>query len=394
MTIRFGAGPTVSWKNAATPAGIHCPLLPSRRAAFSPSIFYMGDDIMMRAARLIRRGALVLLLVISSTIPTLARAKTDVVILKNGDHLTCEIKNLTRGELTVKTDSAGTLEIKWGDVEGITSKYLFTIQDIQGRIYVGSLQPSADKQHTDVVGPQAASNLDNMSIVLIQELGRNRWMRFSGSADLSYAFTKASDITQFNFSGDLTYRTEKYAAQTSYSSTFGTSSGETDADRKLLNIAGTREFPGKWLAYAQVGLEHNLELELDRRYTVLAGPGYRIKQSNRAMVTAIAAASFSRESYYGQDLSKNIEGFYMIDAQFFKLYSPKFDIINQFAYLPNYSNWGRRRLEYNSKIRIEVLKDFYVTLTFYDSYDSKPPSKTAAKNDYGFTTGLSWTFRR
>jgi hypothetical protein len=49
--------------------------------------------------------------------------------------------------------------------------------------------------------------------------------------------------------------------------------------------------------------------------------------------------------------------------------------------------------------RINNLRKFFdpvvkVGLTFYDSYDSRPPSETATKNDYGFTTGLSWSFRR
>ena len=348
----------------------------------------------MRTARLTPRWVLALLTVISVILPASAREKTDVVILKNGDRITCEIKNLARGILTVKTDSMSTVEIKWQDIGKITSNYLFTVQDDQGRIYVGGLQPAAEKQRVDITGSRAASNLDQMSIVQIQELGASRWTRFSGSAELGYTFTKASELTQFNFSGDVTYRTERYSGQLSYSSTLGKSEGETDADRKLLTVAGTRQFSGRWLAYAQVGYEHNLELQLDRRFSLLAGPGYRITRSNRSQVTVVAAASFSRENYSGEDVTRNIEGFFAIDTQFFKLYSPKFDIVNQFAFLPNFSTRGRRRLQYSSRLRLELIKDFFVTLTFYDSYDSKPPSETATKNDYGFTTGLSWSFRR
>ena len=348
----------------------------------------------MHTARLTPRWVLALLMVISVILPASAREKTDVVILKNGDRITCEIKNLARGMLTVKTDSMSTVEIKWQDVEKITSNYLFTVQDDQGRIYVGSLQPGAEKQRVDVTDSRAASNLDHMSIVEIQELGSSRWRRFSGSADLSYSFSKSSDITQFNFSGDVMYRTERYSGQLSYSSTLGKSEGETDADRKLLTLAGSRQISRKWIAYSQVGYEHNFELQLDRRFSFLAGPGYRIAHSNRSQVTVIAAASYSRENYSGEDVTKNFEGFFAIDTQFFKLYTPKFDIVNQFAYLPNFSTKGRRRLQYSSKLRLELIKDFYVSLTFYDSYDSKPPSETASKNDYGFTTGISWSFRR
>jgi hypothetical protein len=335
-----------------------------------------------------------LLMLISAILPASAREKTDVVFLKNGDRITCEIKSLERGMLTVKTDSMSTVQIKWPDVESIRSRFLFTVEDTQGQLFVGSLQPAADERHVNIEGPQPASNLEQLSVVKIEEIESSRWKRFSGSADLGYSFTKASSLAQFNFSGDLTYRTERYEAQLIYSSTVGKSNGEKDADRDALTLGGVRNLSGKWIAYSQVGYEHNLELQLDRRVSFAAGPGYRISQSNRSLVTVIGAAAFTRESYYGQDVTGNAEGFFGVDAQFFKLYSPKFDITNQFVYLPNFTTWGRRRIQYNSKLRIEVLKDFFVTLTFYDSYDSRPPSETAAKNDYGFTTGLSWSFRR
>jgi hypothetical protein len=317
-----------------------------------------------------------------------------VVTLKNGDRITCEIRKLARGMLTVKTDPMSTVDIKWQDVAGIESSYFFTVEDTQGNVYVGALRTVPEGWRIRIVGPYGITELDHMSIVQILGLEGRRWQRFSGSADLSYAFTKASDITQLSFSGDVMYRTVKYTGQLNYSSTFGRSRGETDADRKLLTVTGTRQLPGKWIAYSQAGFEHNLELELDRRYSFLGGPGYRFAQSNRSLITAVAAGSFSRESYYGENTKNNFEGFFAIDTQFFKLYSPKFDIVNQLAFLPSFSTSGRRRLEYKAKFRLELFRDFFVTLTFYDSYDSKPPPETATKNDYGITTGLSWSFRR
>ena len=41
--------------------------------------------------------------------PGFARPKTDVVVLDNGDRITCEIKKLQRGKLTISTDASGTI---------------------------------------------------------------------------------------------------------------------------------------------------------------------------------------------------------------------------------------------------------------------------------------------
>jgi len=93
-------------------------------------------------------------------------------------------------------------------------------------------------------------------------------------------------------------------------------------------------------------------------------------------------------------LVHNAEGVFLVNAQFFKLYSPKFDISTQYRLLPNLTTRGRVRSELNTIFRFELLKDFFLNFTFYDSFDSKPPSANAVRNDYGFTTGISWTFRR
>jgi hypothetical protein len=355
--------------------------------------FSMGDDT-MHTPRMFPSWFFVLLPAISFILPAAAREKTDVVILKNGDHITCEIKNLARGMLTVSTDSMGTVEIKWPDVERITSKFHFTVKDTHGDLYVGNLQVATDERHLNIAGTRPASNLEHLSVVQIQQLEGSLWRRFSGAVDLSSSFGKASNRKQFDFSGDVAYLTEQYSGQLTYSSTFGTSNGETDADRNVLTLRGVRYLSRKWGVYSQASFERNLELQLDRRIMFLAGPGYKIRQTNRSLITAVGAAAVTRESYYGQDVVKNAEGYFGINAQFFKLYSPKFDITNQFVYLPNFTTWGRRRLQFNTNLRLEVLKDFFVTFTFYDDYDSRPPSETAAKNDYGFTTGLSWSFRK
>ena len=50
------------------------------------------------------------------SIPALARDKTDVVILKNGDRVTGEIKSLDRGKMSLSTDHMGTIQIEWEEV--------------------------------------------------------------------------------------------------------------------------------------------------------------------------------------------------------------------------------------------------------------------------------------
>ena len=58
------------------------------------------------------KAILVLFLILVVPMITFA-AKTDTLTMNNDDRVTCEIKSLSFGRLTVKTSDMGTLSVKW-----------------------------------------------------------------------------------------------------------------------------------------------------------------------------------------------------------------------------------------------------------------------------------------
>src|SRR5512134_2914925 len=68
-----------------------------------------------------------------------ARAKTDLVFLANGDRLTGEIKELSRGILRLSTDAISTVSIEWADVDSVNSVYQFRIEDSEARKLFGAI---------------------------------------------------------------------------------------------------------------------------------------------------------------------------------------------------------------------------------------------------------------
>src|SRR5580692_926242 len=83
-------------------------------------------------------------LILSSTLllaaPLLARNKTDVMVMKNGDRMTCEIKGLDAGILYVSFDYIdGTALVDWSKVDRLESTQLFLVKTQDGSMYTGSL---------------------------------------------------------------------------------------------------------------------------------------------------------------------------------------------------------------------------------------------------------------
>src|SRR4026209_2563195 len=86
-----------------------------------------------------RLGGLVLILfwVVSVN----AARDDDVVILKNGDRMTGEIKSLQRGELLFKAGyMAESVRLDWTKVQWLQSKSQFLIYLTNGQRYTGALQ--------------------------------------------------------------------------------------------------------------------------------------------------------------------------------------------------------------------------------------------------------------
>ena len=71
-------------------------------------------------------SAILALLTILAATAAAQAAKTDVVVLVNGNAVTGEIKSLDFGALRYSTDSMGTVNVDWEDIVAITSN-----QDLQ-----------------------------------------------------------------------------------------------------------------------------------------------------------------------------------------------------------------------------------------------------------------------
>jgi hypothetical protein len=70
------------------------------------------------------------------SLPLFARENTDVIIMKNGDHLTGQIKGLDAGVLYVGLPYViQTLSVDWSQVVHLKSKQLFLVKTQDGSVY-------------------------------------------------------------------------------------------------------------------------------------------------------------------------------------------------------------------------------------------------------------------
>jgi hypothetical protein len=72
--------------------------------------------------------------------PLFAGENTDVIVMKNGDRFTCEIKGLSDGVLSVSLRYVdGTISVQWSQVAQLQSKRLFLVKTESGVVYTGTI---------------------------------------------------------------------------------------------------------------------------------------------------------------------------------------------------------------------------------------------------------------
>ena len=132
--------------------------------------------------------ALVLLAALRALCPAVAWSapKVDVLILRNGDRVTGELKKLDLGTLTFKTDDMGTLNVKWEKVTGLVAPELFEVETSSGRRHFGSLAPAAPGRLM-VSRNQEQIDLDMTSVVRMWPIRQSFFRRIDGNLNIGLA---------------------------------------------------------------------------------------------------------------------------------------------------------------------------------------------------------------
>ena len=88
----------------------------------------------------------------------------------------------------------------------------------------------------------------------------------------------------------------------------------------------------------------------------------------------------------------NVDALVSFATSFSRYDSPKANISFGVLLFPELNHWGRVRSNANARFKYELLKDFTVATTLYNTYDNEPPVTDASHNDIGVTFSIGWTF--
>jgi hypothetical protein len=327
-----------------------------------------------------------------------ARPKIDKVTLDNGDRVTCEIKELSRGILSIKTNyTKGAISVEWEHVHEISSSQLFEVELEDGSKYYGAFAAASEAAKMIVMSGIETNALDLYDVIRISPLDKNFWERIDGSLDLGATAKKANHERSYNLAASAKYRARKYRVTSSLNSFLSDRSDTRPTRRSDFNVSYSRKLRERWFWATATRFERNEELDLDLRTTISGTGGRFIVQTNRTLLSWAAGLAGNREWYIGADQpNNNLEAVLSLDYQRFVFGTRETDITIAFNVLPNISTWGRVRSNLDAKIRHELFTDFYFSVGLLADYDSDPPTGSEEispeQTDWNFTTSVGYSF--
>ena len=131
---------------------------------------------------MLRRLATIVFLVLFLQLTATAKSVEDVVVLKNGDRMTGEIKGLQRGELRIKSDyMAEAVRLDWSKVQSLESKSTFMIWLVDGKLVTNVMRlfpTSSDQAANFVIGnSQENIRVHHLDVIRITPADRGFWLR-------------------------------------------------------------------------------------------------------------------------------------------------------------------------------------------------------------------------
>jgi hypothetical protein len=317
--------------------------------------------------------------------------KTDIVVLKNGDRITGEIKRLQARLLEFSTDAMGTILIEWRYIQQVISDKNQSVETTDGRRYLGKLTSLEGGEEIGVDTDHTLVKLASDDVFSVWPVDASFWDRTDFDISIGFDYAKSTDITSLSLSADWEHRRYDRLTQSSLRSNLTQQPGTDDQQRT--QISWTQQYiqPNRRFRSWITSGESNESLDLD--YRVLGGGAYGkylMRRTNQWFSVAGGLAA-TYEKYFGSPADTSLEGILNAEYNLFRYADPERSLKTRLTLFPSLTEWGRIRSDFRTTFKLEIIADLYWSAELYYQSDSEPPPQALDSTDYGISTSFGWS---
>lgn len=323
--------------------------------------------------------------------------RKDVIVMTNGDRFTGQVKRLQNGLLYVEMPYvSGNIGLDWNQVDSVQSTATFQIVLNDGHRLRGTIEKiSGEKaKNEDFLIREATEEVQvpSASVANIDPNKSTFWQQLQGSIDLGYSFTSGNSQSTLNADTNAIYKTTGWEAATSFDTTYGGQSGANSTNREEVQAAVSKFLNRNSFVTGLSDFLHSSQQDLTLRTTLGGGYGRYLRRTTNTNLSWLGGVAYIHENFdtsIAKPSDQSMEAVVGLQYSYIRFDLGEFD--SQLRVYPGLTDSGRVRLTTNNSLMIKLRNNFHLDFTFWDNFDSRPPS-TARKNALGISTGVGWSF--
>jgi putative salt-induced outer membrane protein YdiY len=324
------------------------------------------------------------------------------ITLKNGDHLTGTIVNLSDKKLTLKTDYAGEITIDWDAVAQFTSDQPMVVTKTDNQTLLG---PVATRDSSVIVNTdKGAQTIPQSDVFVIRSQADQAAYEHSlhpgfledwtGGGNFGFALARGnSDTTNvaLGFNADRKTTTDEWNLFIASLYTTSTAAGITTTTANTLGgaIRYNHNLTKGLFAWGLFsGMYDDLQ-DLNERLSPNGGLGYHVINSKVTTLDLFGGIGYTYENYSNGVVNNYINA--TVGEEFTHSFTANTAVNEKLYFFPYLNNAGNYRGTFDFGLASKFYRAFTWNLNFGDIYNSKP-IVGKKNNDLVLTTGLGITF--
>lgn len=326
----------------------------------------------------------------------------DEVSLKNGDRLTGTIGKSDGKTLTLHTDYAGDLSIKWDAVQGVESKQALHLQLQDGKTVAGPVTTTDGKLEVstssgNVQAPIAdvkALRSDSEEAAYQKSLHPGIFQEWKSGLNLGFALTRGNSETKNLSIGFLATRQTLHDKLGAYSNiVYATNDAPGAVPSTTANTAGggfryDHDIRKRLFAFVAADFFSDALQGLNIRAVEGGGLGFHAIKNDGTTLDFLGGLNYTHESYTA--FSRNFAALTIGEDLTHKI-GKSTSITQDLSFFPDLNNTGEYRATFDFGTVTKLTHRLGWQNSFSDIYVTNPPAGKR-QNDLVLTTGLNISF--
>lgn len=333
----------------------------------------------------------------------------DRIVMTNGDRLTGKILKKEGDSITIQTEAAGVVKIKWSAVAEVFTDEPLSVTTADGNVVEAKINAEDGKLYlkkteNETVALEkeqlktARTPEEQKTFEVEQKRLKERKLTdfWGGTFDAGFSMTAGNSDTR-TFSGAFRAVREtpenKFTAYANALHVRNSTSGRHRITAATV-WSGARfdlNINKKWFAFSSGDFEYNKPQKLNLRAVLGGGAGLHAVKNDRVTLDFTGGITNNYENFSNGVRRNSAELLFGEEAKL-KL-NQRARLTNRFVFYPNISRFGNFRALFDASLQTDLNSWLGWHLTIGNRYNSRPVSQTE-KNDFLMSTGLRFSFGR